>query len=1001
VSRGTEAALLVPTARHLEVELAARGRVTGRRFRDFLDDAAARLAPELTLASPHTTRLLTRRALDEVPPARLPFPGEPAARVALACAIDRSIGRLRRAGTSSDHLRAAGGSQASLLADLLDHCDALLAEAGLTDARSAGAVVARRLHQGAFAELPELAAGRVVVTGVAAWELDDLAVLEALHERLRRAGGAGLSMELPRLAGPLAQAPDDAIAPVADDLERRWGSLDDAPGLDWIAARSGLPRALVVARHVDGEARAVVARVIAALAEGTPPECIALVVPDLDETRLEPFRAALGDARVPFAEPGGRPVASCPEGRVALALLSVAVGPVTREQVIELLRAPGLSPSWWTERAGHREASARAAMLAHRLREVPVEIDRTGRLLLDGLTAAVKERPDEGWMPRALDRLLAGARWLGEGADARTGPSRREMARRLVALLDRLALGHPDPRELGAALKADGRGAGGLSLRALGEGAAAVRAIRVAVRALVIGAAAAGLADTPSTPADFAAELGVAVSELGIGLGAAADAASAGAVRLGRPADLAGLTHDLVLVTGLDEHAYGSAGGGEALLDERVRKRLPAPCRPPASGQREAWRRAELAWTMAGAERVDLSYCAGDGRDLASPHPLVRWAEALGIEPVKEPASRVARGASRVDPRGAELCALAAGAAPGSELAERVAVERARTAFFLDPRAPGGLFTGRVTLGDDRARRRLAAAVGGDAPERPVAVTAIERASGCAFAGFARRVLRVRRVDDLVESADARERGTLVHRALHAAFEGARDVAPGESPIAAARGAAERALGASASMAPLRREAVAQAVHDAVAVAARALDDGDGLRFLVAEQSFGVEATWAPLAIGGEEDEEPGAPLLYVDGQIDRVDVSPDGKRARVVDYKTGRIPTADEHGKSAFQLPLYAAVVARALDCAEVEALYVSVRPRGVVDEWPRAGADRRTLGARRDEIARAARRVILGMWGGEVAPRPAKATMCTRCEARDVCRRPAVAPIEEAEER
>lgn len=1008
--RGAGAALLVPSTRHLEIALGAGEGATGRRFRDFLDDAAARLAPELTLASPHATRLLTRRALDELPPGRLPFPDEPAARVALAGAVDRSIGRLRRAGTAPDHLRAAGGSQAQILADLLDHVDARLGEAGLTDARSAGAVVARRLQRGALAELPELTAGRVVVRGTAAWEPDDLAVLEALHERLRRAGGAGLVVELPRLAGPLAQAPDDAIAPVADDLERRWGSLDDAPELEWVPARSGLPRTLTVARDVDGEARAVTARILEALAQGTPPERIALVVPDLAETRLEPFRAALGDARIPFAEPRGRPVASCPEGRVALALLEVAVGPVTREQIIELLRAPGLSPGWWTERNAPREAAARAALLAHRLREVPVEIDRTGRLLLDGLTDAVRDRRDEAWMPRTLDRLLTSTRWLGESAEgpgsaARGSRStRREMARRLLILLDRLALGHPSPRELSAALRAEGHllATGGLALRALGEAAAAVRAVREAVRSLVTGAAAAGLADTPSTAADFAAELGAIVSALGIGLGAAEGPASAGAVRLGRPADLAGLLHDRVLVTGLDEHAYGGAGGDEALLDEKTRKRLPVPCRPPAAGQREAWRRAELAWAMAGADHVDLSYAAGDGRDLTSPHDLVRWAQGLGLEPIEEPASRVARSASRIDARSAELGALAAGAAPLGDVAERVAVERARTAFFLDPRAPGARFTGRVLVGAEVARRRLVAAVGGDLPERPIAVTAIERASGCAFAGFARRVLRVRRVDDLVESADARERGTLVHRALHAAFEGLRDAPPGESPLAAARAAAARALGLSASMAPLRREAVTQAVHDAVGVVARALDDGDPLRFLTAEQSFGGAAAWGPLEIGAQEGEEgEAARSIYVDGQIDRVDVSADGKRARVVDYKTGRIPAADEHGKSAFQLPLYAAVVARALDCAEVEAVYVSVRPRGIIEEWPRAPADRQGLGGRREEIAQAARRVILGMWRGEVAPRPVKAALCTRCEARDVCRRPAVAPIEEAEER
>ena len=138
---------------------------------------------------------------------------------------------------------------------------------------------------------------------------------------------------------------------------------------------------------------------------------------------------------------------------------------------------------------------------------------------------------------------------------------------------------------------------------------------------------------------------------------------------------------------------------------------------------------------------------------------------------------------------------------------------------------------------------------------------------------------------------------------------------------------------------------------------------------------------------------------MYVDGQIDRVDASDDGRRARVVDYKTGRLPSADDHGKSAFQLPLYAAVVAGALGCDDVEAVYVSVRQRGAVDEWPRSEADRRALGARRGDIAEAARQVIVGLWQGEVGPRPAKATLCTRCEARDVCRRPAVAPIEEAE--
>src|SRR6185295_3290722 len=193
----------------------------------------------------------------------------------------------------------------------------------------------------------------------------------------------------------------------------------------------------------------------------------------------------------------------------------------------------------------------------------------------------------------------------------------------LLALVDRLKLGHPPIKELGAALRTEARpcGTGALAVRALGDSAAALRALREAVRGLVEGAAAAGLADAPSSPTDFAAELGVAVAELGIGLGTAGPSA----VRIARAADLAGLEHDLLIVTGLDERAYSGAEGDLALLDERVRKRLPAGCRPPSAREREAWRRAELCWAMAGAGEVLLSYAIGDERDAASPHHLLRW----------------------------------------------------------------------------------------------------------------------------------------------------------------------------------------------------------------------------------------------------------------------------------------------------------------------------------------------------------------------------------------
>jgi ATP-dependent helicase/nuclease subunit B len=1014
---------LVPSQAHVEVELGRRGGAGNVRiFQDFVVEAVARLARETTPATPHAVRLLTAQALGEIEAGRLRWPDEAAARAGLSLSMDHAIGRLRRASVTPAHLRALETPHAALLADLIDRVDALLRDHGLVDPRCLGTIAALRIREAPRAALhaidPALRSGAVILAGLVAFEPDDLAVIEALHARLREDGGAGVSVVLPRLP-----TPDDPVAIIASDLQRRWAagvSMDRGsaagegasplagPDVVWIEARAPLAIQAITARDADGEARAVVAAVLTALARRAAPERIAILVPDLDEARLSPLRAALSDARVPFAEPRGRPASSDPAGRILLGLLAIAAGPVTREQVIELLRAPGLHLGVWMDCASATEAASRAALLAHRLREVPVEIDRTGRLLALGLRDLIATRrrspararrpgplPDEEWMSASLERLLAAARRLGEAP-----ASRKELVSKLFELVGRLALGTPEPREIAAALRADRR-LGGRALRALGDGAAAVRALREAALSIVEAAGSIGFADRPTTAGELAAELSIVASEQGAG--SAESAARAGSVRIALAADLAGIDHDLLLVMGLEEQSHGAREGDEPLLDERLRRQLPTAFRPLSARDREICRRAELGLAIASAARLVTSFCTGDEGELASPHRWFRWSEALGAERRKEPISRVARLASPIDGRGAELCALARGAPPRPEIAERVRIERSRAAYFLDPRAPGHAFSGRVVLGEEGARRRFIASVGGDAPERPIAVTAIERAAGCAFAGFARRVLHVRRGEDLGEPACARERGTLVHRALEYAFEGVREHrGSGDDParlLAAARAHAEAGLGLPGTLAPLRREAIEQAVTDAVAVVARALLAGGALRFRHAEQSFGSGDAWPALALLAEDDEDPEASkAVWVDGQIDRIDVSVDGTEARVVDYKTGRIPAIEEHGRTAFQLPLYAAVVAQQLGCEEVSALYVSVRQRGFVDEWPRGDEARRALGGRRAEAVIAARRVMLAQWRGEVDPRPAKATLCARCEARDVCRRPAAAPIEDA---
>lgn len=991
----------------MEAELGKRvGAGNVRVVQDFVAEALARFAREITLATPHAVRLLTAQALGEIDGASPRWPEEAGARAALADSMDQAIGRLRRASVTPAHLRALETPEAARLADVVARIDALLAAHGLVDPRRAGTLAASRIREAPRAALGELDAalrsGAVIVAGLVAFEPDDLAVIEALHARLRDEGGRGVSVVLPRLA-----TPDDPIGAVAAGLERRWAALADPPEITWIEARTPHAVQAITARDESGEARAVVAAVLTALARGAAPERIAILVPALDEARLSPLRAALADARVPFAEPRGRPAQRSPAGRILLGLLAIAAGPVTREQVIELLRAPGLHVGAWMDCDGAGEAAGRATLLAHRLREVPVEIDRTGQLLAEGLRDLIATRrhttararrvgplPDEDWMPAGLERLLADARSLG-GAQT----SRRELVSKLFELADRLALGRPEPREIAAARSASRRY--GFALRGVGEAAAAVRTLREAARSIVEAADSVGLADHPVTADALAEELAIVAEELAVG----SAACTACAVRIEGAAELAGLDHDLLVVMGLEEHAHSGREGDESLLDEPLRRQLPAEVRPLSSRDRELGRRAELGLALAGAARLVTSFCTGDEGELSSPHLWFRWSEALGAERHKEPTSRVARFASPLDSRSAELCALARGAPPRAELALRVRIERARSAYFLDPRAPGHAFCGRVVLADAEARRRFIASVGGDTKERPVAVTAIERAAGCAFAGFARRVLHVRRSEDLGEPADARERGTLVHRALEYAFEGVRahgagDVDPARL-LAAARAHAEAGLGLAGALAPLRREACEQAITDAVAVVARALHEGGALRFRYAEQSFGSGDAWPALSLVAEiaADDEDGeaSPPVWVDGQIDRIDVSIEGTTARVVDYKTGRIPAMEEHGRTAFQLPLYAAVVAQQLGLEEVSALYVSVRPRGFIDEWPKGDEARRALGGQREEAARAARKIMLSQWRGEVVPRPAKATLCARCEARDVCRRPAAAPIDD----
>jgi len=1106
-----------------------QGRIAS--FRPFAIGALTALGELSAAATPVALTLATFHSLKEVLRER-PFTGTAeapteATAVALTATIDRAIGALRRGAKLSSGTRRSLGAWAAAVQERLD---VRLRAAGWFDARGAGALLGRAIATAKVEALLDLGIlGGAVLRHVHPWDADDLLWIEALHRRSLAEGGAGVEVRLPRFAadhegdarqgevlreplrdrgrepvdvGLLAHAAD----PLADALERRWASLEDAPEIGWESVTRARVIEVRAARTKAAEARAATAAVREAIGAGVPPERVAIVVPRVSQETIGALCAALSEAKIAFAEPRGRSILACPDGRAALALLALAEGPFTRDALLEVLRAPGLHAGVWVEAADEGEAAARVARLAARLRDVPVDVDGSGRLFIEAMTTLVADSAEDAWMPRALERLVGSVRFLAEGGTL------REAVRRFVSLLDRTKLGQPSARDLAAALADEKRGHGALAVSALGENASALRRLREVATEMGVAAEALDLGGTPMSTAELRAMVKALAERTGAK--ATGTAGRAGAVRIARPEEIAGLSFERIVVMGLVESAYGDDGEEEDLLgdnDERGEGR--AHARAPR-------RTLALAAALASAKEAVLTYALGEEGDLDKPHAIIAGAISRGVRDVVEPASRVSPKASLLGPRSATLVALARGRPPPAELAERVRIERLRHDFFMDPRIAPDAFTGLVRLENGMAEH-LSAVIGGASETSSIAVTAVERAAGCAFHGFARRVLRIARKEDLAEAGDARERGTLVHQALHTAFESARDAAeklargvdpaavireasgagalanigvegptdgtldlengletsgsdaygqanigakgparffghlteeeqlrdprPSLAPharwilgaaapdpandrnariqgdpathtsripergspewkaivLGAARGATERALGLHRAASPLRREAILTAVRDGLAALVRTWDEAEPMQYLRGEQRFGATAPqpWTALALVPEEGDDD-ARVVFLDGQIDRLDATSDLRRVRVVDYKTGRVPEGEQK-KIALQLPMYAAVAARALGASESLAIYVRVTSRGMIDEHPKRAEDRLITAEKLVERSREARRAVRALWDGRVAPRPAFLSLCASCDARDVCRRPAVMPIEEQEER
>ncbi len=444
------------------------------------------------------------------------------------------------------------------------------------------------------------------------------------------------------------------------------------------------------------------------------------------------------------------------------------------------------------------------------------------------------------------------------------------------------------------------------------------------------------------------------------------------AARVGRdgvallsPQQLRGLSFRLVVFCDLAEGGFPPRPAPDPVLLDRERQAVATACgaRLPDSAELPAEHDALFALALGAAtERLDLMYPRLDsstGRPRLPSRALLGLARELTGGPVRFEqldtdgscggvVRRVAAGLGEpVDLRDLDLEVLLGATAPHTN----------RPAW-LDTYAREVLGTGRTERGAAAADGRRRAALGpydgvlspANAAQAAAAVftaplspSALQSYLSCPFAFYLRYILGLQVPDDPDEtlSIEPVDLGSLAHEILQGAYAAAvqagrvsaEGVLAGLDEVARdafARAEARGLTGFPLSWRVLSEELLADLRHVVVTDPCWA-DGPPPARF---EWSFGgsvtegtpaaggapaiggTRADGAAPAIGGTRaDGATAAPQLLVGerlvrfrGRVDRVDASPDGRRVRLVDYKTGRGASEAERVAAGHdvQLPVY-----------------------------------------------------------------------------------------------
>lgn len=286
--------------------------------------------------------------------------------------------------------------------------------------------------------------------------------------------------------------------------------------------------------------------------------------------------------------------------------------------------------------------------------------------------------------------------------------------------------------------------------------------------------------------------------------------------------------------------------------------------------------------------------------------------------------------------------------------------------------------------------------------------------AACPLAYFMRNVLRLAPLDtpEDEETIDARRRGSIIHQILFRLFTalGQRGLTPltRQNLDAALAVLDETATGVftQAEIEGINGYAMLwevdkERIREDLELMLRTEAETDDGRWLPAhfELRFGMDRHPGDES-SGEDGASSSRPVgveilagipLSIKGKIDRVDLSVDGRSARITDYKTGALShykQDDLCGGRTVQLPLYMLAVARLLlermgERFQVDGRYLSVTRKGAFKE---SGFSAGALDARRADLARVINTFTNGVARGAFFAYPDE-EVCRTCDYRLAC--------------